>query len=416
MSRRATARPSDGRRGRRRAAGPSRHGTRDHAAASEASQADADRHDPAGERGPVEDPPEATQHGRRALREARARLWAVTGMVALRALRSGCPGGCPTPPTSRRSCGRPRTRRARGGRTSERGAHAALAVRGADLGRIDAARADDREHLLDRPERALVGQQVEKQRCGRPGCARRASPAGPCRPTRPRFGRRGSASARRGRARLPAPGEDLVVGRDERVVALAERDRLGRARRPGPASGTSVVVASPARRHASIPPSRMCRRVLRVSIEAQQPVAADGLPVEADVVVEARSGRRRRPASGAGRPPSARRSGSAIRAPRRRSRAPCRAGRSRDGGRCTWRPGCGACCRRAGSARRGRCAGRGRRGARRASRCRPAGRGPRRAGSRAGRPRVAAPPVGRLAGLTRADASSRAARRVRSGR
>ena len=140
--------------------------------------------------------------------------------------------------------------------------------------------------------------------------------------------------------------------------------------------------------------------VLRESVQPQQPVAADGLSIEPDVVVEDHAVALADAPADAGPQRSARPSGSAIRAPRPRSRGPCREGRSRDAGRRTRRPGCGAGCRRAGWARRGRAGGLGRRGARRASPCRSAG--PDRRSCRAGSPWPPMLAAGRRAGYARA--------------
>ncbi len=244
----------------------------------------------------------------------------------------------------------------------ERRANAALAVRRPDLAGVRAGRANERDHLVDRPERALVGQQVAEI----PQARARDVPA----TLRPEVGadvlarRPDVEDAGRGvgaAARLAAPGQDLVVGRDERVVALAELDRdpqgvgeiglgdVGRRRLFGASPGFDAAIED------VDPAPSGTRRGGAASSRGSR--GGSGRRRR-----RGRPGRRRRRASGEGPPPPARGWGPATRVRRRRSPARCRAGRVPCGGRCRSRRRCGACCRPAGRATRGRAGDRRRRG------------------------------------------------------
>ena len=207
----------------------------------------------------------------------------------------------------------------------------------------------------------------------------------------PRFARRSAADVLAGgpdvedagrgvrpAARLAAPGEDLVVRRDESVVAFAEFDRdaqrVGKVGL-GDVGGRRLAGASPG---------------LDAAVEDVHAVAAGSRRggAASSRGSPGGSGRRRRrarpgppplPASVEGSPRPARASEPATPARHRRSRARCRAGPVPCGGRCRSRPRCGACCRRAGPARHGRCGRPGPRGAPPATRRRRAGRARRRA-------------------------------------
>src|SRR6478672_151548 len=168
----------------------------------------------------------------------------------------------------------------------EGGTHATLAVRCADLARVRAAAPDERHHLLDRPERAFVGQEIDEAAMA---------------------GARDMATATRSQIRadpfargpdvedpgrcvvalggLAAPPEDLVVRRDQRVVALAQLDR--HAQRVGQVRlgdvGRRLLAGAPP---GLDPPVEDVEPLGGEAVQAQEPIAADRLAIEADVVVE----------------------------------------------------------------------------------------------------------------------------------